>query len=312
MSTDEKENEEMEWKTTRSFTQTWCNTLIANLKVSFSSISSSFDEINTSIRDLNNNVLSFNDNLQKKINEVSEIAQSNTAAISDLRAEVTGLHADITEVANICMELKRENSAIREENSALKDQHVNMETYSRRENLIFYGIKEERGESNVDCAKTVRAFFRTSLQLTDNTINLISFERCHRLKNEVRGTRPIIVRFSTFRDRELVWSKASSLKGKFPFSMSEDFPREITFRRNKLYPIFKKAKGIPNLSKQVTLRGDKLNIVGKQYTVDTLHTLTGALSPRTMSERSNDNVYVCGGIYSDANPLTNLGNVPIK
>ena len=53
-------------------------------------------------------------------------------------------------------------------------------------------------------------------------------------------------------------------------------------------------------------------IVGKQYTVDNLHTLTGTLSPRVMSERSNDQVYVCGGIYSDANAITNWGICPNK
>ena len=59
------------------------------------------------------------------------------------------------------------------------------------------------------------------------------------------------------------------------------------------------------MEKKVFLKGDKLIIVGKQYTVDNIHTLSGVLNPRNFSERSNDNLHAFGGIHSDSNPLTN-------
>ena len=222
---------EIEFKTSKSFTQNWCNSLVDNLQKSFSTIHSSIIE-------LTNNVKSFNDNLSKKIDDVSKVANSNTTAIAELRSEVKDLRADLTEVAKICSGLTRENVAIKEQNTALKEQHVSMESYSRRNNLIVYGIAEVQGETNIDCARSVRSFLKNALQLTDGAINSIGFERCHRLRNEVRGTRPVIVRFTSYRDRELIWSKTSSLKGMFPLSMSEDFPSEVTFRRKKLYPIY--------------------------------------------------------------------------
>ena len=199
---------------------------------------------------------SFNDNLSKKIDDVSNVANSNTTAIAELRSEVNDLRADLTEVAKICSGLSRENAAIKQQNATLKEQHVSMEAYSRRNNLIVYGITEVQGESNIDCARSVRSFFKNALQLTDGEINLIGFERCHRLRSEIRGTRPVIVRFTSYRDRELIWSKTSSLKGMFPLSMSEDFPSEVTFRRNKLYPIYKKAK-YPNTQSQQTGRTER-------------------------------------------------------
>lgn len=282
----------VEWKSSRTFTSTWCTNLVDNLEKSFNSI-------NTSINNLKGEFISMKETVANKIEEIAVIANTalekadnNEKAIKELRAEVTGLR-------KTCKGLSTENAT-------LKEHTLSMEAYSRKDNIIIYGVNESEGESSIDCAKSVRFFFKNLLELSDEQINAIGFVRCHRLReSKNNNTRPIIVRFYRYSDRELIWSKVTHLKGKFPYSMSEDFPSEVAFRRNKLYPIFKKARKMPNLEKQVSLKGDKLIIVGKQYTVDTIHTLTGQLSPRSLSERTNESIYAFGGIFSDANPMTN-------
>ena len=58
---------EIEFKTSKSFTQAWCNSLVDNLQKSFSIIHSSIIE-------LTNNMKSFNENIYKKIDDVNKVA----------------------------------------------------------------------------------------------------------------------------------------------------------------------------------------------------------------------------------------------
>ena len=100
-----------------------------------------------------------------------------------------------------------------------------------------------------------------------------------------------------------MWSKKSIITDKF-VRLGEDFPKQISYNRRKLFPVFTKARNTMD-KKLVTLKADNLIINGKKYTVDTLDQLTGELCMKTFSERSNDKVLVMGGIYSNFHPLFN-------
>ena len=73
--------------------------------------------------------------------------------------------------------------------------------------------------------------------------------------------------------------------------MSEDFPRDIAYRRRKLFPVF----GIEK--KPVSMKADILIINGKRYTVDTLDHMKRQLDMKTFNERANDNRLVFRGIF---------------
>ena len=287
---------DIEWKSSRTFTPNWCDKLVDNLEKAFSNINESFKEMKTDIREIKETLLDKIDNALSVANEAKSMVETHVTALNSLCEDVN--------------ELKKTCTVLKKENTLLKQHNLNNEMYSRKDNLILYGIIERDNENNIHCAQAARVFFREKLHLDDEQVAGISFVRCHRLKERRFGVRPIIVRFWRYSDRELVWGKVTELKGQRILSMSEDFPREIAYRRNKLYPIYKKAKQTPNLCNKVFLRGDKLIIVGKQYTVDNIHTLTGSLNPRSFSERTNENVYVMGGIHSDSSPLSNYAKCP--
>ena len=105
----------------------------------------------------------------------------------------------------------------------------------------------------------------------------IDIARVHRLgayNPKPKESRPIIVNFASFMDRELVWGRRSTLKGSQTW-LNEDFPAEIMRRRKKLYPYFRAARGAidpANPKKPVTsyLRVDKLIINSHTYTADRL------------------------------------------
>ncbi len=140
---------------------------------------------------------------------------------------------------------------------------TDLESYSRRENLIFDGIVETKGES---CYNKV-------MDIMINTMGLrwagdYRIDRCHRLHPNFAfgGIKPIIVRFNYHQDRQQVWSNKHRLKGSNIF-LREDFPSIIDSRRKCLWPILKLAKEV---DKNALLIGDQLIFRNKRYTLETL------------------------------------------
>ena len=212
------------------------------------------------------------------------------------RTEVDQLRIEVAELKKWCKKLQVESETV-------QSQANSMETYSRRDNIIIYGIKEPSNESAFLCQKAVRQLFVDQLKFTDAEAAAVPFVRCHRLYDRRATRKPIIVRFQNFSDRERVWAKKSSITDRF-VRLGEDFPKQISYNRRKLFPVFTKARNTMG-KKLVTLKADNLIINGKKYTVDTLGQLTGDLDMRTFSERSNDKVLVMGGMYSNFHPLSN-------
>ena len=103
--------------------------------------------------------------------------------------------------------LKNDSKQIKSECVAIKTQTNDMETYSRRDNLLFHGIDQPANKSNFSCAKAVRKFMVEQLQFNDGDASAVQFVRCHRLPENIRNaqSKPIIVRFKNYVDRELIW-----------------------------------------------------------------------------------------------------------
>ena len=251
----------------------------------------------------------------------SAMAQSNDnkSAIEQLQQEFADLkrdhqmEIDTLKQSHMKQQLETETLKIdyrdvKSEYTTIKTQTNNMETYSRRDNLIFHGIVEPTNESKVSCAKSVRKFMVDKLQLSENAAAGVEFVRCHRINESKRAStcKPIIVRFKNYNERELIWSKKSLLTDR-NCNVSENFPREIAYRRRKLFPMFSKARKTPGINKKSTsLKAVILIINGKKYTVDTLDQLKDNFHMRTFSERSDANRIVFGGIYNNYHPLSNF------
>ncbi|KAK3084896.1 hypothetical protein FSP39_020969 [Pinctada imbricata] len=131
-----------------------------------------------------------------------------------------------------------------------------------RENLLFFGIPEEEEE---DCDIVLIDFLTDTMKIRTD----ISFERIHRVgrkhaprDGQRQRPRPIVAKFSFFKDRELVRSQAPwTLKGS-NYWVKEQFPVEIEQRRKALYPIMKEERRKKN---KVKLVRDRLFINGFEY-----------------------------------------------
>jgi ribA/ribD-fused uncharacterized protein len=188
-------------------------------------------------------------------------------------------HENKSDIAKLKTELEETKQQLTYEHEA----RLKQECQSRRSNLKFHGVPEEVNETDAVVEQTILTIINQTLRLNVEDMRM---ERCHRMGRKGSQTRPIIVKFSFFKDRELVWMQKKNLKGTSIF-LKEDFPPEMEKRRSILLPVFLAAKKDKNLGK-VNLVMDKLYINNVLYTADTVHRLPVNLKPENLATHSNN------------------------
>ena len=83
--------------------------------------------------------------------ELSEVTKSLNAVWE----EVQSLKQKNKDLQDQCDTTTRENIKLNEKMCALKHRVIKLEDYSRQENLRFYNIPENPGESSVECSRKV-------------------------------------------------------------------------------------------------------------------------------------------------------------
>lgn len=279
------------------FSKNWATELSEGLKINFLKLHESNADIKKTVRA---DIKKFNDDLQLKVKSMEASVDANTQSCLENTGAINELRQEMSKLSARCNNLQHENNE-------LKKQINQVDTYTRRDNLVFHGIRETPSESNSQCILALRKFFRDILHIGE--ADEIVFVRCHRLKgSSYMSTRPIIARFREFCDREKVWSCLSKLPKPSQYHIRENFPDNIAYNRRKILPIFAKARQTLNLPKhQITLKGDVLTIEKQQYTVNNIGSLKGELHPKVFSEKCGNNVHLFGGIYSAYNVLSNYG-----
>ena len=230
----------------------------------------------------------------------------------------------ITKV-NACMaKLIQENSYLKDKSTDLEEHLLKLEYHSRRNNLQFDGFEEEKDydESDKDCYNKVR---RAIANLYDDDIDekgevtesayekagKVVVNRIHRYgaKPIAGRTRPIIVNFQYYGDREHIMNNRKNLpEGIY---VNEDFPFEIQQRCQLLRPILREALKMPKYRNRAKLKYDKLVIDRKEYTMANLDELPTDIHPSASCERSGDNSNVIAffGMHS---AFSNFHKSPFK
>ena len=196
--------------------------------------------------------------------------------------------------------VRSEMESYRKELDDLKEHFTNLDTYTRRDNLIFLNIQEEEDE---DCNKKITTILSENLEV-DN----IRLTRVHRLGEYKPGfTRAIIARFHFFPDRMKVWQNRNKLKGT-KIILKEDYPEVIQKARKTLQPFFNHAK---MSGKKVKMVKDSLVIEGKLYKTSTIKTLPPELIPtpdRTITYEDKEYILFAGKEC----PFSNWHYAPFK
>jgi hypothetical protein len=176
---------------------------------------------------------------------ISQQIQIITTEITELKTDVTDLKLSLDFVDNEVRVIKDETvpelrSKLMSEIEALRKQRLEAELYSKKSNLLIYGI-QQRGDE--DCESVIRNFLK--VELKHERAETMLFANCHRLPSK-RGNQahpdPIIVKFIQMKDRDSVLRLAYRLKNSTSkFGISPHLPKEMQQRRQQLLPIKKQA-----------------------------------------------------------------------
>jgi hypothetical protein len=186
------------------------------------------NKLDTDIKNVKGDIHNIESNvntLSKVFDSVKDAAENNTRAIAENRKRLDQC-SQKTSDAKLHIEL----SELKDMNTNLMDSVTNLKVRFMRENLVFTGIEEDRGE---DTEAVLQYFIE------------ISFERVHCMgKWNERNMYPgsIVAKCTYFKEREVIRTRAPrKLKGSNVW-VNETYPPEIEGRRKKLYPVIRQAK----------------------------------------------------------------------
>lgn len=129
----------------------------------------------------------------------------------------------------------------------------------RRSNLLFFGIQDDPSDTWSSAENKLLEICSEHLGIT---IDPARIERAHHLGKYGTGKcRPIIAKFTFFKDKQQILEKGHKLKGT-PFAVREDFSAQTRLARKKLLA-FAKTKNT-----QFRLNVDKLRIDNCTYVYD--------------------------------------------
>lgn len=170
-------------------------------------------DMNTKLKGINDKFTDIITELRGDIGAVrNDLDQANND-IQTLKRQVDEVdksmefHAE--KVDNVESQYEEVNKKIDEKIATLNKKIMMLEKHERKYNLIFQGIEEERFEKLYD---KMREFFVSFLEIQPDRADKINFSNGHRMPTKAVGVpKPIIMRFISYEDRELILSQAYKL-----------------------------------------------------------------------------------------------------
>ena len=200
--------------------------------------------------------------MQERIKDYDKSVHYYSETCDDLIRSNTEMKDSVEELSKKVDYLMKKQVDINIKQSATEEKLLDIQWRSMRENLIFTGLAEHAGRGTENCENKVREFINTELGIQQD----ISFDRVHRLgrfSQSQRFDRPIVAKFTFFKDKEMVRATAARKLQGSRYGVREHFPAEIEEKRKQLYGEAKIAR--QNESNKVRLVRDKLYINGKQF-----------------------------------------------
>ena len=112
-----------------------------------------------------------------------------------------------------------------EQCDTVKKELIDLKARSMRDNLLFFGIPEEKGERDDDCVRKVLRMIEEKCNIKDASTD-IKLHRAHRIgRFNKNKTRPIVAKFAYYPDRERVRRSADQLARSE--GIVKQFPHEI-------------------------------------------------------------------------------------
>ena len=245
-----KQLNDMEGKITTEY-ETKIKEMENSFKTKLKEIENSFNkQLKASIQEMEDKNTELTKQLEKtvadKLETMMAVVKTKDEEIGKLNREIAGLQHSMnfitqettdlnTKIKDNTKDIKKTNEAVNTVESKASD----LEDRSRRSNLVFFNIAEDKQEN---CFKKLNEILAdVGIQQPDSTFH---FDRAHRLgpyRQSANRPRPIIVKFTYYLDKEYVLRNAKKLATS-PINVSEDFSRATMVMHKKLAGYGKKAK----------------------------------------------------------------------
>ena len=231
-------------------------TEMIKIKQDVSKVNSKVDTLQTEMKQLHSKISEYDNTVQKYSDMCDDVSMIN----SDIDTKLNELQKQVNSIQCKQTELNKKQD---QSNERLND----IQYRSMQENLIFSGIPENSNIRNgsENCEAIIKNFIDVEL----NIKNEIKFDRVHRLGKFNRNhkyPRPIIAKFTYFKDKEYVKQTAYRQLRNTNYRVSEQFPQEMANRRKVLFNVAKQARMNPN--NIVRLVRDRLFINNREYIPD--------------------------------------------
>ncbi|XP_042146094.1 uncharacterized protein LOC121835711, partial [Ixodes scapularis] len=192
-----------------------------------------------------------------KVMALQNEQKSTSALVGQLSARVTAIEAELAKAKAVSGAAPK--AGMSAEIANIQKQCDDHQNRLRRCNLLFFGCPDALNETWSQSEKIVLAFCSEKLGIQLDPSNL---ERSHRLgKFDDGKNRPIIVKFSRFKDKESILASGFKLKGS-NFSVRDDFSASVRQSRAKLFEYGK------SLNVSFKVHFDKLHIGNKRNFFD--------------------------------------------
>lgn len=176
--------------------------------------------------------------------------QMNRQTISITQAVTQNITQQLDEKFKM---LEEQNQNLQAEVSELKGKIKELETQKKKNNLLFFGIKEGSAEEEKNIVKFMKEKINTHLSLD---IQEYEVDKAHRIGQKTNsGLRPILISLTSNWKRNLILKN----KKKLPegIYIKEDFTKETLEIRKSLQPKLEEERKKGNIA---YLRGEKLII----------------------------------------------------
>ena len=193
--------------------------------------------------------------LNGKLDGVKNDVQDIKEHFAQLQEEVNELKDDMGSLKSENEELKSCNDSLCQKVEGLEKQIDDLEGRSKRNNLLFFGLEKEEGETNESSEQRLQELFTDKLELAES----VDFDRVHRISSKPNS--PLIARCVFYKDKVKILKARSKLKGSKIF-IGEDFSTTVREVRKRLTPLMKEKR---DRGQRVSMVYDHLIADGKKF-----------------------------------------------
>jgi len=179
------------------------------------------------------------DSLKEKQSCLEEKNEGLETSLEFAHSSITELNKKVDAQDKAIKQLQEGVKSLTKQVEEERQRSVKLERHSRRNNLNFFNIPEEKDESFPSSENVLRRFMETKLKVSKKDSKEISLERVHRIRKSNSNNskpRPLIAKFTFHKDKEFVLGQAKNPRCT-NFAVVRDFPKEIVEKRKLLVPI---------------------------------------------------------------------------